>query len=49
MAGKKDLKLLDRIAREAGIPHDLRPEFGRYIERCKRNAVSRPIYPTAGN
>jgi hypothetical protein len=36
---KDDIKLLRRIAREEGIPRRLWPEFGRYVERCKRAGV----------
>jgi hypothetical protein len=36
MGRKNDLKRVDRIAREAGIPPEQRRDFGRYIERCKR-------------
>ena len=39
MGRKEDLKQVDRIAREAGIPPEQRPEFGRYIERCKREGA----------
>jgi hypothetical protein len=37
MARKKDLKLVDRICREEGIPPEQRRDFGEYLHRCKQS------------
>jgi hypothetical protein len=37
MGRKRDLKEVDRAARQAGIPPELRRDFGRFLERCKRD------------
>jgi len=37
MSRKGDLKRVDKIARDAGIPPERRRDFGRYIEKCKRS------------
>jgi hypothetical protein len=37
MGHKADIREVDRAAKDAGIPDELRPEFGRFLERCKRN------------
>ncbi|MBY0522601.1 MAG: hypothetical protein K2R98_04360 [Gemmataceae bacterium] len=39
MGRKRDLKRVDRVAREAGIPPEERRDFGRYVERCKRDGA----------
>jgi hypothetical protein len=36
MGKKQDLKEVDRAARESGIPPARRRDFGRYLEKCKR-------------
>jgi hypothetical protein len=36
MGKKPDLQEVDRAARECGIPPARRRDFGRYLERCKR-------------
>ena len=36
MGKKQDLKEVDRAAAMAGIPPAKRRDFGRYLERCKR-------------
>ena len=36
MGKKQDLQEVDRAAAEAGIPPAKRRDFGRYLERCKR-------------
>ena len=37
MGRKRDLKEVDWIAREQGIPPELRDEFGDYIHGCKES------------
>ena len=37
MGRKVDLKKVDRIAREEGIPDELRDEFGDYLHGCKKS------------
>jgi hypothetical protein len=39
MSRKADLRRVDRIAREAGIPPERRRDFGRFIEKCKRSGA----------
>lgn len=36
MGRKADLKKVDRIAREEGIPSEHRRDFGDYLHRCKK-------------
>jgi hypothetical protein len=39
MGRKKDLKQLDRVAREEGLPSESRRDFGEYLHRCKKSGA----------
>jgi hypothetical protein len=37
MGRNNDIREVDRAFKAAGLPDHLRPDFGRFLERCKRN------------